>query len=397
MRKPHGRIAMDFALTDEQRLIHDYGDHVARSFDRAYWMRCAERGEPPAELRRRIADDGFMGLMVPEAHGGAGQGLLEMLLFVEGLSNHGIPLLNLVVGATMTMGLIARHGTSEQQRRFLPAGCRGELSFCFAITEPDAGSNSIRIKTRARPDGRGGLLLSGQKVFITDADRADYALVVARTTPLEEAARKTDGFSLLMVDMRHPNVRKTPIPMSFPLPETQSQVFFDDVPVAAEDVVGELGQGFRILFDSLNPERVLVAGICAGIGRHALRRAVAYAGERKVFNDTPIGAYQGLQHPLAMAHTEIELAALMARRAAWAYDRGDASGGDANMAKYAAAEAGVHAVDVAIQTFGGNGFAREYGLYDLYGLVRLLRTAPLARELLLSYIGEHVMGLPRSY
>lgn len=388
---------MEFTLTPEQRMIHGYGDRVAQSFDRAYWMRHAARGEPPEALYRRIADDGFLGLMVPEAHGGAGQGLTEMLLFIEGLANNGIALLGLVVGATMTLGAIAKHGTEEQKRRFLPAGCRGELNFCFAITEPDAGSNSIEIKTSARPDAAGGWRLSGQKVFITDANRADHALVVARTTPRQEAASKTDGFTLLMVDMRHPNVRMSPIPISFPLPESQWQVFFDDVPVAAADVLGEVGRGFRILFDALNPERIIVAGLCTGIGRYALRRAVDYACERKVFNDTPIGAYQGLQHPLAMARTEVELASLMALKAAWAFDRGEPAGEFANMAKYAAAEAGIHAVDSAIQTFGGNGFAQEYGIYDLYGIVRLLRTAPLARELVLNYIGEHVMGLPRSY
>lgn len=388
---------MEFTLTPEQRMIHGYGERIAKTFDRAYWMRHAERGEPPTELYRRIADDGFLGLMVPEAHGGAGQGLTEMLLFIEGLSNHGIPLLSLVVGATMTMGLIAKHGSDAQRRRFLPAGCRGELNFCFAITEADAGSNSMEITTRARADGSGGFRLSGQKVFITDADRADHALVVARTTPRREAASKTDGFTLLMVDMKHPNVRRIAIPISFPLPESQWQVFFDDVPVAASDVLGEVGRGFRILFDSLNPERVIVAGLCTGVGRYALRRAVDYAGERRVFNGTPIGAYQGLQHPLAMARTEVELASLMALKAAWAFDRGEAAGEYANMARYAAAEAGIHAVDAAIQTFGGNAFAKAYGLYDLYGIVRLLRTAPLARELVLNYIGEHVMGLPRSY
>lgn len=387
---------MDFTLTQEQRMIYEYGDRVSRTFDRRYWMQYADRHEPPKELYAQIASDGFLGLMVPEEYGGAAQGMTEMTLFMEGLANNGIPLLNLVVGPTMTMGLIAKYGSEALKRRFLPDGCSGKLKFCFAITEPNAGSNTMMITTIARPDGN-GYRLNGQKVFITDAGDADYALVVSRTTPAQEVSRKSEGFTLFMVDIKHKGVQKTLIPVSFAVPETQWQLFFDDVPLSADDVVGQVGSGFEILFDTLNPERIILAGLCTGLGRYALSRAVEYASERKVFNNTPIGAYQGVSHPLAVAKTEIELASLMTLKAAWAFDKGLPAGEYANMAKYFAAEAGIRAVDSAIQAFGGNGFTKEYGIFDLYPLVRLLRTAPLNREMVLNYIAEKVMGLPRSY
>jgi len=388
---------MDFALTQEQRMVYEYGDRVSQRFDHAYWKKYAEKSEPPAELYKQITDDGFLGIMVPEAYGGAGQGMTEMLLFMEGLANNGIPLLNLVVGPTMTMGLMAKHASEAMKRRLLPGGCAGEIRFCFAITEPNAGSNSMEITTLAKPDGKGGFRLTGQKVYITDANHADYAMVVTRTTPRADVKKKTDGFTIFMVDMKKKGIRRTLDTMDSSFMGGHAVVEIDGLRVSGDDVLGEVGKGFGILFDTLNPERIILAGLCTGIGRFALKKAVAYANERKLFNNTPIGAYQGVQHPLAIAHSEIKMASLMARQAAWAFDSGLPSGEYANIAKYAAAEAGIHAVDAAIQTHGGNGFTKEYGIYDLYGLVRLLRTAPLNREMVLNYIAEHVMGLPRSY
>ena len=388
---------MDFALTQEQRMIYEYGDRISKQFDHNYWRGYAEKNERPTELYQQITSDGFLGIMVPEAYGGAGQGMTEMLLFMEGLANNGIPLLNLVVGPTMTMGLLAKHASEDMKRRFLPGGCTGEIKFCFAITEPNAGSNSIEITSIAKSDGKGGFKLNGQKVFITDANCADYVMVVTRTSARAEVKKKTDGFTIFMVDMKKKGISKTLIPVAFPVPETQWQLFFDNVELTEDDVLGEVGKGFNILFDTLNPERIILSGLCTGVGRFALRKAVAYANDRKVFNNTPIGAHQGVQHPLAIARSEIEMASLMALKAAWAFDQNMPAGEYANIAKYAGAEAGIHAVDAAIQTHGGNGFTKEYGIYDLYGLVRLLRTAPLNREMVLNYIGEHVMGLPRSY
>ena len=388
---------MDFALTQEQRMIYEYGDRISKQFDHNYWRGYAEKNERPTELYQQITSDGFLGIMVPEAYGGAGQGMTEMLLFMEGLANNGIPLLNLVVGPTMTMGLLAKHASEDMKRRFLPGGCTGEIKFCFAITEPNAGSNSIEITSIAKSDGKGGFKLNGQKVFITDANCADYVMVVTRTSARAEVKKKTDGFTIFMVDMKKKGISKTLIPVAFPVPETQWQLFFDNVELTEADVLGEVGKGFNILFDTLNPERIILSGLCTGVGRFALRKAVAYANDRKVFNNTPIGAHQGVQHPLAIARSEIEMASLMALKAAWAFDQNMPAGEYANIAKYAGAEAGIHAVDAAIQTHGGNGFTKEYGIYDLYGLVRLLRTAPLNREMVLNYIGEYVMGLPRSY
>jgi acyl-CoA dehydrogenase len=387
---------MDFDLSHEQRQVLEYGDAIAQKYDRKYWMDCAEKRIFPRELYQQVADDGFVGTMVPEEFGGAGQGMVEMHLFLEGLSNNGIPLLNLVVGAAMSLGFIAKFGTPAQKARYLPDACKGRTRFCFAITEPDAGTNTILTKTVAKRRGN-RFALSGQKTFITDADGSDFALVVARTTPHTEVKRKTEGFTLFVVDLKAKGVAKQYIPVSIPAPETQWQIFFDEVDLGPEDVVGEIDGGFGILFKSLNPERILVGSICCGLGRYALNRAVAYTRERKVFNNVPIGAYQGLQHPLASARTDVEMASLMTLKAAWTFDQGREAGEFANMAKLAAADAGIKAVDTAIQCHGGNGFTKEYGIFDLYPMVRLLKTAPLNREMILNYIGEHVMGLPRSY
>jgi acyl-CoA dehydrogenase len=314
---------------------------------------------------------------------------------MEGLGGAGLPLFMMVVGPTMVLSLLDHYGAEAQKQAYLPTGCSGKKIFCFAITEPNAGSNSMAITTLARADGD-GFRLSGQKTFITGADVADYALVVARTTPLKEAARKTDGFTLFMVDLKAPGVTVRPLEIPVMIPELQCEIFFDDVQLWPEQVIGEVDQGFKILFDTLNPERIVVAAMAVGLGRYALQQGVDYANDRQVFG-TPIGAHQGLAHPLAHARTEIEMAALMTYKAASNFDADQPAGAEANMAKYFAAEAAIKAVDVALQVNGGAGFTRDVGLGDLYGLVRLLRTIPVSRELLLNYIGEKVMGLPRSY
>ncbi|MEZ0122268.1 MAG: acyl-CoA dehydrogenase family protein [Candidatus Reddybacter sp.] len=350
----------------------------------------------PEEMYQQVADDGFLGTTVPETFGGAGLGMLEMLLFQVGITNEGIPLLSLVVGACMAMSVLAEHGSDEQRNHYLPAACKGDIRFCFAITEANAGTNTINIGTLAKPAGKGSVKLSGNKTFITDAAESGYALVVARTTPLSETKRKTDGFTLFIVPTKAKGVAMQPIPVSIALPESQYQVFFDEVELGPENVLGEVGKGFNILFDSLNPERILGGAICTGIGRFAMDKAVAYANERVVFKG-PIGAYQALQHPLAIAKIEIEIASIMARKAAWLFDKGEPCGAEANMAKLSASAAGINAVDASLQCFGGNGFTREYGVFDLSRRVRLTKTAPINNEMTHNYITEHVMGLPRSY
>ncbi len=387
---------MDFALSDEQKMVYEYGQSLVKQFDRAYWVDCAEHKRFPTDMYRQVAADGFVGIMVPEAHGGAGLGMLEMVLFQEGLSNVGIPLLSLVVGATMSLAPIGDHGTDAQKQKYLPAGCKGDIRFCFAITEPDAGTNTIRATTMIKDAGNGRFKLNGRKTFITDAKESDYMLVVTRNVAHTEVKKKTDGFTIVIVDTKAKGIEMHPIDVSIQMPEVQYQVFFDDVDVGPEDVLGEVGKGFEILFQSLNPERIILASVCTGMGRYALEKAVAYANERVVFNG-PIGAYQALQHPLAKGKTEIELASLMTRKAAWLFDRRLPCGAESNMAKYSAAEAAIHAIDASLQCFGGNGFTKEYGIFDMYPMARLLRTAPLNSEMVLNYIAEHVMGLPRSY
>ncbi len=387
---------MDFDLTHEQQMIYEYGNSLAKKFDRKYWMDCAEKREFPTAMYQQVADDGFLGLMVSEQYGGAGLGMVETALFSEGLANNGIPLLSLIVGSTMSMGPLEKFGTEAQKQRYLRDACAGKIRFCFAITEPGAGTNTIEATTIAK-EKNGKFYLNGQKVFITDANDSDYGLVVSRTTPHTQVKRKTDGFTLFIVNMKDKNIAKQYIPVSAVIPETQWLLFFDNVELGPEDVLGEVGKGFDILFHSLNPERILAAAIGVGLGRYALNRAVEYAKERRVFNNVPIGAYQGLQHPLAAGKTEIEMAGLMTRKAAWVYDQGRPAGEFSNMAKYYAAEAGCRAVDAALQCFGGNGFTKEYGIFDIYPFLRLLKTAPINREMILNYIGEHVMGLPRAY
>ncbi len=386
---------MNFELNDEQRMIYEYGDQVAKKFTQKYWLEKARKNEFPTELWEQVSADGFMGLMVPEKYGGAGLGMMEMTLLMEGLSNNGIPLLSLVVGSTMALPVIAEYGSESMKQQYLPDACRGEKLFCFAITEPTAGTNTIKINSIAKKKGE-RYYLSGQKTFITSADESAYALVVARTKPHTDVDKKTDGFTLFVVDMKAKGVSMTPLEMGVVLPEQQFQVFFDEVELTTDDVVGTIDKGFDILFESLNPERIVVSAICTGMGRLALNLAAEYASERVVFKG-PIGAYQGLQHPLAEAKTQIELASLMARQAAWLVDNDKPAGEVSSMAKIAAADAGIKAVDASIQCFGGNGFTNDYGLYDMYSVVRLLKTAPINREMLLNYVAEKSLGLPRSY
>jgi len=386
---------MDFTLNDEQRQIYEYGGQLAQSYDNAYWREHARNHTFPQDMFKQIADDGFLGIMVPEKFGGAGLGMTEMALFMEGTANHGIPLLMMVVGPTMSMAHLASHGTDFHKNELLPAACKGDIQFCFAITEPGAGSNSMKTATFAKQRGN-RFSMSGEKTFITGADVSDYCLVVARTTPLEEVSRKTDGFTLFAVDLKKKGIDLQRVKITIPVPEEQFTVFFDDVDLGPEDVVGEIGKGFDILFDSLNPERIILGALCCGVGRFALNKAVDYSNERNVFGQ-PIGAHQGVQHPMARAHTNIELASLMTRRAAWEFDNKLPAGASANMAKFAAAEAGIEAVDAALQTHGGSGFTEDTGIYEMYPMMRLLRTAPVNRELCLSFIGEKVMGMPRSY
>ncbi len=381
----------------QEKLIREFVRQVAGKYGREYWLAKARDGAFCEELWGELAAGGYLGMLLPEEYGGGGLGMQEMAVLVEELGHQGIPLLLIVVSSIMDAPLIARYGSDAMKERYLPGVAKGDVKFSFALTEPTAGSNAFRTATRARLDGD-SYVLNGQKTFISAVDQSDYMLVVVRTTPFDEVEDKRQGLSLLVVDRQAPGITLQPLDMGVLHPETQFTVFFDDVRVPRGDLVGEEGKGTKYLFDALNPERISAAAVAVGLGRFVLDKAVAYAKERVVF-DKPIGSHQGLQHPLAEAMTNLELAALMTRYAAGLCDGGDkvTAAAYANMAKFAAAEAATKACDLAIEVHGGSGFSNDVDLITMWPYIRMLRTVPVSREMILNYIGEHVLGLPRSY
>ena len=385
---------MDFADTDEHAMLRAAVRGIAAEFGHAYYADQTRRGEKAEALWAAIAEPGFLGVHLPEAYGGGGGGITELAIVCEEVAAQGCPMLLILVSAAICAEVVARFGTTEQRERWLPGLAAGD-KMVFAITEPDAGSNSHRLSTTARRDGD-VYRLRGTKTFISGVDEAAAVLVVARTG---QDDRGRAELSLVVVDPDAPGLEATLIPIEIASPETQYLVHFDDVEVPADRLIGDEGEGLRQIFFGLNPERIMSACISAGIGRYALDKASSYATDRVVW-DVPIGAHQGIAHPLAMAKVELELARLMIAKAAWLHDHdGDpaAAGEAANMAKYAAAEAGLHCLDTAIQAHGGNGLASEYGLADLWGLARLLRIAPVSREMILNFVAQQSLGLPRSY
>ncbi|GAA1434251.1 acyl-CoA dehydrogenase family protein [Microlunatus lacustris] len=384
---------MDFAVVDEHAELRRAVAEIAADFGGAYYARKAEAREFPTELWQALGRYGYLGASIPEAYGGGGGGLTELAIVCEESAAQGCPLLLMIVNTAIAAEMITRFGTDEQRQRWLPGLADGTTKIVFAITEPDAGSNTHRLATTAVPDGD-GWRLEGQKYYISGVDEADAVLVVARTGTDE--ATGDAALSLFVVDADAPGLVAQPLPVSVALPERQFTLFFDGVRVGPGRLLGTAGAGFRQVFAGLNPERVTGAALCVGIGRYALGRASRYVSERSVWG-TPVGAHQGVAHPLAQAKIEIELAALMTAKAAWLHDSGEPAAEAANMAKYAAAEAALGALDAAIQAHGGNGVSTEYGLIPLWGLARLLRIAPVSREMILNYVAQHALGLPRSY
>jgi alkylation response protein AidB-like acyl-CoA dehydrogenase len=366
---------------------------IAADFGGDYYARKAEAREPTAELWGALGRLGYLGINLPEAYGGGGAGLVELAIVCEETAGQGCPLLLTLVSSAICGEVLTNYGTDAQRERWLPGVANGEGILVFAITEPDAGSNTHRLATTAVRDGD-EWVLRGQKYYISGVDQADAVLVVARTATHEETGRA--DLSLFLVDTDAPGFEARPLPVSVPLPERQFTLFFDDVRVGRDRLVGTEHQGFGEVFHGLNPERVTGAALGVGIGRYALDKAARYATQRTVW-DRSIGSFQGISHPLAQAKIEVELAALMTYKAAWLHDRSLPAGEAANMAKYAAAEAALAATDSAIQSHGGNGLAVEYGLVPLWGLARLLRIAPVSREMVLNYVAQHSLGLPRSY
>jgi len=384
---------MDFQETEEQRMLREAVGSIAAKFGHGYFTECARSGRKADELWDELASSGFLGVNVETEFGGGGMGISELAIVLEELSAAGCPLLLMVVSPAICATIIARFGTDPQRQRWLPRFATGELKMAFAITEPDAGSNSHRISTSATRDGD-VYRIRGTKYYISGADESESALVVTRTGVDESSGR--GKLSLFVVDMESEGLSKTLIPVEIVAPEKQFTLFFDDVVVPAENLLGTEGDGLRQVFLGLNPERIMSAAMAGGIGRYALDKAAAYARERSVWG-TPIGRHQGISHPLAKAKIDLEMSRLMCQKAAWTYDAGLDAGEAANMAKYAAAEAAIAALDQAIQTHGGNGMASEFGLADMWGTARLLRTAPISREMILNFVAQHSLDLPKSY
>ncbi|SBT95025.1 hypothetical protein GA0115233_111317 [Streptomyces sp. DI166] len=373
--------------TDEHKALREavaaLGRRHGRTFDReALWQEAAKLG--------------YLGVNLPEEYGGGGGGISELSIVLEELATAGCPLMLMVVSPAICGTVIARFGTEEQKREWLPGLADGTRTMAFGITEPDAGSNSHRITTTARRDpDTGDWILTGRKVFISGVDIADATLIVGRTADARTGNLKP---CLFIVPRDAEGFQRTQIDMELNAAEKQFELVLDDVRLPADALVGDEDAGLLQLFAGLNPERIMTAAFAIGMGRFALNRAIEYARERTVWK-TPIGAHQAIAHPLAQAHIELELARLMMQKAAHLYDAGDdiGAGEAANMAKYAAAEACVKAVDQSVHTLGGNGLTREFGLAQLITAARVSRIAPVSREMILNYVSHQTLGLPKSY
>ncbi|MFG2879664.1 acyl-CoA dehydrogenase family protein [Streptomyces sp. NPDC048337] len=380
--------------SEENKSLRTAVAALGRKYGREYLARVAREGGHPDELWADAAKLGYLGVNLPEEYGGGGGGITELSIVLEELGAAGCPLLMMVVSPAICGTVISRFGTEAQKRAWLPGLADGTRTMAFGITEPDAGSNSHRITTTARRDGD-DWILTGRKVFISGVDIADATLIVGRTEDARSGRLKP---CLFIVPRDTPGFSRTVIDMELQAAEKQFELVLEDVRLPAEALVGDEDAGLLQLFAGLNPERIMTAAFAIGMGRHALAKAVDYAKTRQVWQ-APIGAHQAVAHPLAQAHIELELARLMMREAALLYDAGDdmGAGEAANMAKYAAGEACVHAVDQAVHTLGGNGLTREYGLASLITASRVARIAPVSREMILNFISHQTLGLPKSY
>ena len=385
---------MNFDLTPEQEQLRDAVRSLGRGYGHRYFVAKARAGEHTTELWNEAGRLGYLGVNVPIEYGGGGAGITELAIVCEELAAAGCPLLLLVVSPAIAATVIARHGTDQQRKRYLPGFADGSLKVVFAITEPEAGSNFHRLGTVARREG-GDWLLSGHKCFISGVDEASYVLVVART---EDSRTGRLQPALFLVPTDAAGLTSSKIDMEILSPENQWMLYLDDVRLPADALVGDLDSGLPALFAGLNPERIMVAAMSAGTGRYAIERASEYTAGRRVWG-RPIGSHQGVSHPLAHAAVQVELARLMIAKAAALYDAGhDLDAGiAANMAKYASAEAAALAVDTAVQVHGGNGMTTEYGVATLLGAVRAGRIAPVSREMILNFVAQHVLHQPRSY
>ncbi|PCG84912.1 acyl-CoA dehydrogenase [Streptomyces sp. WZ.A104] len=380
--------------TEEHQALRAAVAALGKRYGRDYMTTVVREGSHTHELWAEAAKLGYLGVNLPEEYGGGGGGMAELSIVLEELGAAGSPLLMMIVSPAICGTVIARFGTDEQKRKWLPGLADGSLTMAFGITEPDAGSNSHRITTTARREGT-DWVLTGRKVFVSGVDMADATLIVGRTADARSGKLKP---CLFIVPRDAPGFGRNRIEMELHAPEKQFELVLDDVRLPADALVGDEDAGLLQLFAGLNPERIMTAAFAIGMGRFALGRAVEYARTRQVWKD-PIGAHQAIAHPLATAHIDLELSRLMMQKAARLYDDGDDAGAGeaANMAKYAAGEACVKTVDQAVHTLGGNGLTREYGLASLITASRVARIAPVSREMILNYVSHQSLGLPKSY
>jgi acyl-CoA dehydrogenase len=388
---------MNFDQTPELESIAAEAAKLAAPFDDDYWLDHDERKQFPWDFYRAFAEQGWVGVVIPEKYGGAGLGVLHAGTLLRTVANsagamNAASTLHLSI---FGLGPVIHHGSEAMKEKYLPPTARGELHVSFGVTEDDAGTDTSRIRTTARRDGK-RWIVNGKKVWNTKAQQAQKILLLTRTTPREECAKPLQGMTLFLADLdpKHCEIRE--IPKLGRNAVNSNEVFIQDLPVSQEDVVGEVGRGFYCLLDGINPERIMIAAEAVGIGFRAIDKAVAYAKERIVF-DRPIGQNQAISHPLAESFSELEAAELLWQKAAWSYDAGRPAGALANMAKYRCADASFRACDRALQTFGGFGYAREYHVERYWREARLMRLAPISQEMALNYVTEHVLGLPRSY
>lgn len=388
---------MDIDLTESQMEIRDTVLKHCSQFPEDYWLELDESGEFPVDFHRSMADAGWLGIAMPESVGGAGLGITEAAIMMQAVSESGggMAAASSIHGPVFSLEPIARFGTEEQQQRMIPPILSGEEKMCFGVTEPNTGLDTTRLKTRAVRE-EGGYRVNGEKVWITNAHVADRIMLLARTTPLEEVTKKSQGLSLFFTKLDREKIETRLIPKMGRKAVGSNTLFISDLFIPEEDRIGAEGDGFKIILQGLNPERILLGAEAVGLGRAALARAKTYAKERVVFG-RPIGQNQSIQHPLAKSWMELEAAMLMVQKAAGKFDAGEDCGAYANAAKYLAAEAGFNACEAAVMTHGGMGYAKEYHVERYMREVMIPRLAPVSPQMILNYIAERVLDLPKSY
>lgn len=388
---------MNFQESEEHRLIRESVRKLCAEFPDQYWEKLDREGVFPDAFFAKMAAAGWIGIAMPEQYGGAGRGIQEAAIVLEEVAASGAAMNGATSVHLSIFGMhpIVKYGSDAMREKYLPDVAAGKLHVAFGVTEPNAGSDTTSIETFARREGD-HYLVKGRKIWTTKALESGRVLLLVRTTAKDKVQRKTAGMTLLFAELQRPEVHISPIAKLGRNAVRTCEVLYDDLPVAISDRVGEEGEGFRYLLDGLNAERILIAAEAVGIGRAALRRAVNYANERVVF-DRPIGKNQGIAFPLAEARMRLDAAELMIRKAAWLLDTNQPCGAEANMAKWLAAEAGFFAADSALQTHGGFGYAREFHVERYWREARLMKLAPISQEMILNYVAEHVLALPRSY